>query len=128
MMMISHHKERGKGNGLDRVSEYILTNTCRRNLKFNLWLLQNLMMKYQMRILRLSIPRHHQLDHHHQLNKGIAPEDPKDLDHVCEYIHVHLHKLVNNNSLLYLLLQEYSRIKQFRAKMNIQQPWVHRIM
>ena len=127
-MMISHHSERGKGNGLDRVSEYILKCRCRRNHTFNLWLLQNLMMKYQMRIFRLLIPHHHQLDHNHRLNKGIAPEDTKDLDHVGEKIHVHPRKLVNNNSLLYLLLREYSRIRQLRVKMKIQQPWVHRIM
>ena len=53
MMMISHHKERGKGNGLDRVSEYILTYKCRKNHKFNRWLLQNLMMRYQMRIVQI---------------------------------------------------------------------------
>ena len=29
-MMISHHRERGKDNGLDRVSEYILIYQCRR--------------------------------------------------------------------------------------------------
>ena len=34
-----------------------------------------------------------------------------------EYIHVHPR-----------MLQEYSRIKQLRAKMKIQQPWVHRIV
>ena len=36
----------------------------------------------------------------------IAPEEPKDLDHVTENIHVHPHMLVNNNSLLYLLSGE----------------------
>ena len=35
-----------------RVSEYILTNKCQKYHKFNLWLLQNLMM-YQMRTLQL---------------------------------------------------------------------------
>ena len=53
-MMISYHRQgdkgKGKGNGLDRVSEYILTYKCYRNQKFNLWLLQNLMMIYTMRI------------------------------------------------------------------------------
>ena len=116
MMMISHHKEKSKDNGLDLMSECILTNECRRNHKFNLWILQNLMMKYQMRILRLLVPHHHQLDYHHQLNKGIVPEGSKDLGHVSEYIHVHPRMLVNNNILLYHLLQEYSRIRQLRAK------------
>ena len=58
----------------------------------------------------------------------IAPEEPKDLDHVTENIHVHPHMLVNNNSLLYLLSGEYSRIRQLRVKMKIQQPWFHRIV
>ena len=31
--MISHHRERGKDNGLDRVSENVLTYLCRRNRK-----------------------------------------------------------------------------------------------
>ena len=111
----------GKDNGPDRVSGYILTYQCSRNHQFNLWL-QNQMMRFQMRIVRLMIP------HNHQLNKGIGPEDPKDLDHVSEYIHVHAHTLVDN-SLLYLLLQEHSGIWQLRLKMNIQQPWwVHRIV
>ena len=65
-----------------------------------------------MRILRMLIPHPHQLDHYHQLNRGIAPEDLKDLDHASEYIHVHPHMRVNNNSLLYLFHQEYSRIRQ----------------
>ena len=34
-----------------------------------------------MRILRVLIPHHHRLDYHHQLNRGIAPEEPKDLGH-----------------------------------------------
>ena len=34
-----------------------------------------------MKISGLVIPSHH------QLNKGIAPEDAKDLDHVSEFIH-----------------------------------------
>ena len=111
LMMISHHyRERGKDNGLDRVSEFFRTYQCRRNHIFNLWLLQNQMMRYHMRILRSLIPHRHQLDHHHQLNKGIAPEDPKYLDQVSEYIHVHPRMLVNSNSLLYLLLQGYCRI------------------
>ena len=38
-MMISHHKKRDKGNGLDRVSEYTLTHERHRHHKFNLWLL-----------------------------------------------------------------------------------------
>ena len=99
MMMIRHHRERGKYNGLDRVIEYILTYQCHRNHKFNQWLLQDQMMRYQMRILRLMIPYHHQLDHYHQLNRGIAPEEPKDLDHVSEFFHVHPRMLANNNSL-----------------------------
>ena len=76
-------------------------------------------MRYQMRISRLRISHHHQLDYHHQLNKGIAPEDSKDLGHVSDHIHVH-HRM--------LVIQEFSRIRQLRAKMKIQQPWVHRIM
>ena len=44
-MTISHHRERDKDNGLDRVSEYIVTYKCRKNHKFNLWLLQNLMIE-----------------------------------------------------------------------------------
>ena len=55
--------------------------------------LQNLVVRYQMRILRLSIP------HHHQLSRGIAPEDPKDPGHVSEYIHVHPRMLVNKQKL-----------------------------
>ena len=101
MMMISDHRDRGKDKGLARASEYILTYQCRSNNKFNLWPLQNLMLRYQTRILRLLIPHRHQPDHYHQLNKGIAPEGPKDLDHVTEFIHVHPHVLVHNNSLLY---------------------------
>ena len=64
----------------------------------------------------------------HQLNKGIAPEDPKDPGHASEYIHVHPRMPVNNNSLLYFLLQENSRIRKLGARMKIQQPWVHRIV
>ena len=79
---------------------------------------QNLMMRYQMRILPLLIP-HHQLNHHSQLNRGIAREGQKDSDHVSEDIHVHPHMLANNNNLLYLL-QKYSRIRQLRPKMKIQ--------
>ena len=121
--MISHHRERGEDNGLDRVSEYILTYQRRKIHKFNLWLRQNLTMRYQMRTLRSLIP------HQHQLNRRIAPEEPKDLDHVSEYINVHLHVPVNSNSLLYLLLlQEYSRIRELRVKMKIQQQWVRRIV
>ena len=41
--------------------------------------------------------------------------------HASEYIQVHPRMLVNNNSLLYLL-QEFSRIRQLRVKMKIQQP------
>ena len=55
------------------------------------------MMKYQMKILRLLIPHHHQLGHHHQLNREVVPEDPQDLGHASEYIHVHSRMLVNNN-------------------------------
>ena len=116
MKMISQHRERAKDNGLDGVSEYIITYRCRWNHKFNQWLLQNQMMRCQMRILRLLIP------HHHQLNKGIAPEDRKDPDHVSEYIHVHPQEVVNSNSLLYLLLREYSRIRQLRVMIKIQEP------
>ena len=60
--------------------------------------------------------------------KGIVPEDPKDLDHVSVYVHVHFHLLVVNNSLLFLLLREYSRIRQPGVKMQIHQPWIHRIV
>ena len=35
--------------------------------------------EYQMRILQLWIAHHHQLDKHHQLNREVAPEEPKDL-------------------------------------------------
>ena len=122
-----HHPERGKDNGLDRVSEYIRTYQCRRNRKFNPFLLQNQMIRYQMRILRLLIPHHHQRDHNHQLNMGFAPEEPKDPDHVSEYIHGHPNMPVNSNSLLYLLLREYSSIRHLRVMMKIQQPWIHRI-
>ena len=66
----------------------------------------------------IIIPHHHQLDYQHELNKGIAPEDSKDPGHVSDYIHVHPRMLVNNNSLLCFLLQEFTRM----------QPWVHRIM
>ena len=33
--MISHHKNRDNGNGLDRVSEYTLTYKCHRYRQFN---------------------------------------------------------------------------------------------
>ena len=122
--MISHHRtgNKGKFNGVDRVSEYIYTYKSHRNHKFILWLLQNLMMMYQMRILRLLIP------HCHQLNKGIDPEDPKDLDHVCEYLHVHPRIPASSHNLLYLL-PEFSRPRlwQLRAKMMMQQLWIHKI-
>ena len=92
------------------------------------------------------------IPHNHQLNKGTAPEDTKYPDQVSEYIHVHAHLSTttacctsssknfaesgnsdwrwkfSNNSLLYLLLQEYSRTRQLRLKMKIQQPWIHRIV
>ena len=42
--------ERKKGNGLDRVSENLLTYKCHKNQKFNLFFFQNLMMIYQMMI------------------------------------------------------------------------------
>ena len=80
-----------------------------------------------MRILRLLIPHHH-LVYHYQLNKRMVPEDWKDVGHVNDCIHVHPRMLVNNNSRLYLLLLEYSSIKQFRAKKKIQQPWVPSIV
>ena len=44
-MTISHHRERGKDHGLDRVSEYIVTYKWQRYHKFILWLLQNLMIE-----------------------------------------------------------------------------------
>ena len=122
MMMISQHRDGGKDKGRARVSEYIFTYQCRRNHKFYLWPLQNQMMRYQTWILRLLIPNRH------QLYRRIAPEEPKDLDHVTEYIHVHPHVRVHNNSLLYFLLQKYSRIRQLRKMMQIQQPWMHRIV
>ena len=115
------HRGRGIDNGLD-VSENILTCQCRTSHKFNLWLLQNQMMGNELRIFQLLIP------HHHQLNKGIAPKDPRDLDHVSEFFHVHPHMLVDDNSLLYLLLREYSRIRQPIVKMKIQKLWIHRIV
>ena len=85
---ISHHRKRDNGNGPDRVIEYTLTYKCHRYRKFNLWLLHNLMM-YQMRTLQLWIPHHYQLDHHHQLNREVTPEETKDLDRVREYLHIH---------------------------------------
>ena len=115
MMMISHHKERGKGNGLECVSKYILTNKCDKNHNLNLWLLQNLMMIYQMRILRLLIPHHHQLDHHYQLNREFAPEEMKDLYHVSEHLHIHLRMLASSHNLLYLLL-EFSRPRLWQSR------------
>ena len=123
--MISNHKKKAN-NGLDRVSEKILTYQCRRNHKFNLWLLQNQTMTYQVRIVSIvdsSSPSAGP-------PTSAAPEEPKDLDHVSECIHVHPYTLVNNNnnSVLYLLHKEYSRIRQPRVKMKIQQPWIHRIV
>ena len=47
-----HHKKKDNGDGLDRVNEYTLTHKCHRNHKFNLWLLQNLMI-CQMRIIQI---------------------------------------------------------------------------
>ena len=84
--MISHHRERGNDNGLDRLrGEYILTYQCRRSQKFNGWLLQNQMMRCEMEFFTIvdssppSVAKRESL-----------PEDPKDLDHVSVYIHVHL--------------------------------------
>ena len=51
-MMISHHKKRGNGDGLDRVSAYTLMRKFQRNHKLNLWLLQKLMM-YQMKTFQI---------------------------------------------------------------------------
>ena len=90
--MISHHKNRDNGNGLDRLIEYILTRKCHKNHKCNLCLLQNLTM-HQMKTWQLWIPHHHQLDHHHQLNREVAPEETKDLDRVSEYLHIWIHKI-----------------------------------
>ena len=90
-----------------------------------LWLLQNLMM-YQMRTLQIWIPHHHQLDRHQQLNGEVPPEDKKDLDRVSECLHIHLRMPASSHNLLYLLA-ELSRPRQLRAKMKIQQLWIHKI-
>ena len=52
MKMTSRCKGRGKDNGPDRVSEYILTYKRNKYRKFNLLLLQNLSM-CEMRTLQL---------------------------------------------------------------------------
>ena len=103
-MVISHHKERDTGNGLDRVSEHTLMHKLHRNHNLNRWILHNLMM-YQMRTSQMWILRLHQLDHHHQLNREVAPDEPKDLDRMSVQLHIHLR----------------------RTQMKIQQPWIHKI-
>ena len=127
--MISHHKLRDNGNGLDRVSEYILTYKCHRYHKFNQTSLQNLMMMYQMRISQQGIPHHHQLDHCHQLNREVAPpEETNDLDRVSEDLHIHPRMPASSHNLLYLL-PEFRRPRpwQLRAQMKIQHTRIHKI-
>ena len=103
-MKISHHRESSNGNNLDRVSEYTLMHKCQKYHKFNLQLLQNMMM-FQMRTLQQLIPHHHQLDHHYQLNREVAPEDTKDLGVVSEYLHT----------------------QHRQAQMKIEQLWISKI-
>ena len=43
--------------------------------------------------------RHHQLDHHNQLNREVAPEENRDLARLSAYLHIHLRMLANNNYL-----------------------------
>ena len=43
---------------------------------------------FQMRTLQQLIPHHHQLDHHYQLNREVAPEDTKDRGLVSEYLYI----------------------------------------
>ena len=47
------------------------------------------LMLYQMRILQLRTPHHHQLDHRHWLNREVATEEKKDPDRVSEYLYIH---------------------------------------
>ena len=109
-----------------RSREYILTYKCHRYQKFNQRLLQNQMMMYQMRILQLLTPHNHHLDHHNQLNRGSASEETKDLDRVSEDLHIHPRMPASSHNLLHLL-QDFSRHRQLRAKMKIQQLWIHEI-
>ena len=94
--------DKGKSNGLDRVSEYTLTHKCLEYHKFNLWLIQNLMM-YQMRISQLRTPHHRQLDHRHWLNREVAAGEMKDPDRVSVYLYIHLRMPASSHNLLYLL-------------------------
>ena len=57
-----------------------------------------------MRILRLLIPHDHQVDHCHQLKRGIAPEEPNDVDRLSECLHMHFHMPASTPNLLHLLL------------------------
>ena len=75
-------RQRQRSGSRERVRPH--ATSAASNHKFDLRLLQNLMMRCQMRVLRLLIPHHHQLDHNHQLNRGVASENPKDRDHVSE--------------------------------------------
>ena len=85
-------------------------------------------MVFQTRILQLRILHHHQMDHHQKLKREVAPEEKNDLDRVSEYLHIHPRMPASSHNLVYLL-PEFSRprLRQLRAKMKIQQPWIHKI-
>ena len=81
-----------------------------------------------MKILRLLITHNHQLDHHHQLNREVSPEEMKDLDRVRECLHIHPRMLESSHNLSYLLPElSRPRLWQIWAQMKIQQLLIHKI-
>ena len=78
--------------------------------------------------VQIQFPRLHQLDHHHQLNREVAPEETKDPDRVSGYFHIHLRIPASSHNLLYLLRElSKPRLWQLGAQMKLQQPWIHKI-
>ena len=98
---------RGKDNGLDRVSEYIRTPQIQPMVTPESY--------DEISGVDFAI-----VDSPPSAEQWIALEEPKDLDHLSDYIHVHPPRPVNNNSVLYLFHREYSRIRQPRMMMKIQ--------
>ena len=72
------------GNGLDRVSDHILTHKCCRDRKYNLWSPKSLL-QIQMKIPQLWIP-HPQPESHLRLSNEIAPEENKDPDRLSVHL------------------------------------------
>ena len=120
--MISHHKKRGNGNGPDRVTEYILTHKCQFLFKKNQPMVTPEPDDVSDEDFTAVNP------YHHQLNKGIAPEEPKDPRGVSKYFHIHFRMPANSRNLLFLLPEFSSpRLWQLMAQMKIQRPWIHKI-